>query len=84
MRFLNSRRFSQPTMGCSMKSGTTCSTHFLPLSPELRVEPSQAGNAQHDYVDLSFLFTIDQGKQWNEHLNSEYLAVLETDHSTPY
>jgi type IV secretion system protein VirB4 len=37
-----------------------------------------------NYADLSFLFTIDQGRQWNDHLNSEYLAVLETDHSTPY
>jgi type IV secretory pathway VirB4 component len=32
-----------------------------------------------NYADLSFLFTIDQGKQSNEHLASEYLAVLETD-----
>ncbi len=37
-----------------------------------------------NYADLSFLFTIDQGRQWNDHLNSEYLAVLETDHFTPY
>jgi len=37
-----------------------------------------------NYADLSFLFTIDQGKQSNEHLGSEYLAVLETDHATPY
>jgi type IV secretion/conjugal transfer VirB4 family ATPase len=37
-----------------------------------------------NYADLSFLFTIDQGRQRNEHLNSEYLAVLETDHATPY
>ena len=37
-----------------------------------------------NYADLSFLFTIDQGKQSNEHLACEYLAVLETDHATPY
>ncbi len=37
-----------------------------------------------NYADVSFLFTIDQGKQWNDHLDKEYLAVLETDHSTPY
>jgi type IV secretion/conjugal transfer VirB4 family ATPase len=37
-----------------------------------------------NYADLSFLFTIDTGERRNEHLNSEYLAVLETDHSTPY
>ena len=37
-----------------------------------------------NYADLSFLFTIDQGRERNEHLNSEYMAVLETDHATPY
>jgi type IV secretory pathway VirB4 component len=37
-----------------------------------------------NYADVSFLFTIDQGRKRNEHLNSEYLAVLETDHATPY
>src|SRR5215469_1755733 len=37
-----------------------------------------------NYADLSFLFTIDQGQQSNEHLESEYLAVLETDQATPY
>jgi type IV secretion/conjugal transfer VirB4 family ATPase len=37
-----------------------------------------------NYADLSFLFTIDSGKQRNQHLNREYLAVLETDHATPY
>ena len=37
-----------------------------------------------NYADLSFLFTIDQGAKRNRHLSSEYLAVLETDHATPY
>jgi type IV secretion system protein VirB4 len=37
-----------------------------------------------NYADVSFLFTIDQGQERNEHLSSEYLAVLETDHATPY
>lgn len=37
-----------------------------------------------NYADLSFLFSIDQGSKRNEHLSSEYLAVLETDHATPY
>lgn len=37
-----------------------------------------------NYADLSFLFTIHPGQTWNEHLNAEYLAVLETDHATPY
>jgi type IV secretion/conjugal transfer VirB4 family ATPase len=37
-----------------------------------------------NYADYSFLFTLHSGKQTNEHLNSEYLAVLETTHKTPY
>jgi len=35
-------------------------------------------------ADLSFLFTLDTGEALNRHLNQEYLAVLETNHSTPY
>ena len=37
-----------------------------------------------NYVDLSFLFTVDSGSQWNPHLEHEYLAVLESTHGTPY
>src|SRR5437764_7112915 len=37
-----------------------------------------------NYADLSFLFTILPGETRNEHLGTEYLAVLETDHATPY
>ena len=37
-----------------------------------------------NYADLSFLFTILAGETRNEHLGAEYLAVLETDHATPY
>jgi type IV secretion/conjugal transfer VirB4 family ATPase len=37
-----------------------------------------------NYADLSFLFTILPGEKHNPHLNAEYLAVLETDNSTPY
>ncbi len=37
-----------------------------------------------NYADLSFLFTILPGEKYNAHLNAEYLAVLETDNSTPY
>lgn len=37
-----------------------------------------------NYADLSFLFTIHPGETRNEHLGEEYLAVLETDHATPY
>ena len=37
-----------------------------------------------NYADLSFLFTVDTGTQWNLHLEREYLAVLESTHGTPY
>jgi type IV secretion system protein TrbE len=37
-----------------------------------------------NYADLSFLFTILPGEKRNPHLGTEYLAVLETDNSTPY
>jgi type IV secretion system protein VirB4 len=37
-----------------------------------------------NYADLSFLFTVDAGSQWNPHLEREYLAVLESMHGTPY
>jgi type IV secretion system protein VirB4 len=37
-----------------------------------------------NYADLSFLFTILPGETRNLHLGAEYLAVLETDNSTPY
>ena len=37
-----------------------------------------------NYADLSFLFTILPGEKTNIHLGKEYLAVLETDNSTPY
>jgi type IV secretion system protein VirB4 len=37
-----------------------------------------------NYADLSFLFTVDSGSQWNPYLEREYLAVLESTHGTPY
>lgn len=37
-----------------------------------------------NYADLSFLFTVDSGSQWNPHLGREYLAILESTHGTPY
>jgi type IV secretion system protein TrbE len=37
-----------------------------------------------NYADLSFLFTILPGEKRNAHLGTEYLAVLETENSTPY
>ena len=37
-----------------------------------------------NYADYSFLFTLHCGDPRNQHLNQEYLAVLETNHKTPY
>ena len=37
-----------------------------------------------NYADLSFFFTVLQGEKRNEHLGTEYLAILETDNATPY
>jgi type IV secretion system protein TrbE len=37
-----------------------------------------------NYADFSFLFTLHCGEPRNRHLRQEYLAVLETNHHTPY
>src|ERR1700688_4022116 len=37
-----------------------------------------------NYADFSFLFTLHCGEPRNSHLRHEYLAVLETNHHTPY
>jgi type IV secretion system protein VirB4 len=37
-----------------------------------------------NYADYSFLFTLHTGERQNKHLKAEYLAVLETNHRTPY
>jgi type IV secretion system protein VirB4 len=37
-----------------------------------------------NYADLSFLFTLHSGDTRNRQLRQEYLAVLETNHGTPY
>ncbi len=37
-----------------------------------------------NYADYSFLFTLHSGHKTNGHLKQEYLAVLETNHRTPY
>ena len=37
-----------------------------------------------NYADFSFLFTLHCGDPRNRHLRQEYLAVLETNHHTPY
>lgn len=35
-------------------------------------------------ADLSLIFTLGTGEPVNRHLGQEYLAVLETNHNTPY
>jgi type IV secretion/conjugal transfer VirB4 family ATPase len=37
-----------------------------------------------NYADYSFLFTLHSGHKVNAHLGEEYLAVLETNHRTPF
>jgi len=37
-----------------------------------------------NYADFSFLFTLHCGEPVNAHLREEYLAVLETNHGSPY
>ncbi len=37
-----------------------------------------------NYADFSFLFSLHCGEPRNAHLRQEYLAVLETNHHTPY
>src|SRR5713226_9947774 len=37
-----------------------------------------------NYADYSFLFTLHTGEQRNRHLDREYLAILETNHNSPY
>jgi type IV secretion/conjugal transfer VirB4 family ATPase len=37
-----------------------------------------------NYADYSLLFTLHSGHKTNSHLKQEYLAVLETNHRTPY
>jgi type IV secretion/conjugal transfer VirB4 family ATPase len=37
-----------------------------------------------NYADYSFLFTLHSGEHRNRHLRQEYLAVLETNHHSPY
>jgi type IV secretion system protein VirB4 len=37
-----------------------------------------------NYADFSFLFTLHCGEAINGHLRQEYLAVLETNHGSPY
>jgi type IV secretion system protein VirB4 len=47
-------------------------------------KPECQNQLNSNYADLSFLFTILPGETRNAHLGAEYLAVMETDNSTPY
>jgi len=71
--------------------GTLFSETYNQLNAYFAIIP---GNYRHNlrrqyllnsnYADISFLFTIQPGETWNDHLDREYLAVLETDNATPY
>lgn len=61
------------------------------LNAFLSIVPgNRAFNLRHmwllntNYADLSFLFSLHTGETHNSHLDQEYLAVLETESSTPY
>ncbi|HEY0758763.1 MAG TPA: DUF87 domain-containing protein [Acidisarcina sp.] len=54
----------------------------VPGNRQFNLRKQWASNS--NYADLSFLFTIDTGSQWNPHLEREHLAVLESTHGTPY
>ena len=59
--------------------------HTLPTIPgNYAVNLRKIYLLNSNYADLSFLFTILPGEKRNNHLNAEYLAVLETDNATPY
>jgi type IV secretion/conjugal transfer VirB4 family ATPase len=71
--------------------GTLCSETYNQLNAYFATVPGNyAVNLRKiyllnsNYADLSFLFTILPGEKRNNHLNAEYLAVLETDNATPY
>jgi len=54
----------------------------IPGNRQFNLRKQFALNSNH--ADLSFLFTVDTGSEWNPHLEREYLAVLESTHGTPY
>lgn len=37
-----------------------------------------------NHADLSLLFAVQSGKEWNAHLGTEYLTLFETNQGTPY
>ena len=73
------------------QDATTIEERYNLLNAWLAVLP---GNHQYNLrrlyllntnsADLSLVFTLHTGDPHNRHLNQEYLAVLETNHGTPY
>ena len=58
---------------------------FLPQFPETMSSNLRSLYLLNtNYADFSFLFTLHCGEPLNSHLRQEYLAVLETNHHTPY
>jgi type IV secretion system protein TrbE len=54
----------------------------IPGNPHFNLRRMDVLNT--NYADYSFLFTLHTGEPWNRHLDREYLAILETNHSSPY
>ncbi len=75
----------------SMHDGTVYEESYNLLNAYLATVPGNyAFNLRRmlilntNYADYSFLFTLHSGHQTISHLKSEYLAILETNHKTPY
>ena len=74
----------RPTMPSFTKNATTCINAYLAAVPgnaALNLRRLWITNA--NYENDPFLFTLHHGDPVNEHLNGEYLALLETSHHTP-
>ena len=69
-----------PVHRSGQSSAHPCSSDQLSYRHNLRRHYLLNSN----YADISFLFTIQPGETGNDHLDREYLAVLETDNATPY
>jgi len=55
---------------------------ILPGNRHFNLRRLWLSNVNH--ADLSFLFTVHSGERTNDHLKAEHMAVLETNHGTPY
>jgi type IV secretion/conjugal transfer VirB4 family ATPase len=75
----------------SVHDGTLYEERYNLLNAYLATVPGNyAFNLRHmvilntNYADYSFLFSLRSGEPVNAHLRQEYLAVVETNHQTPY